>query len=92
MPIDPSTEALRSLGDAARGLPALRRGKPVSPCTVWRWATRGVRARNGVLVRLETIKVGGTCCTSLEALARFFRALTEGIDRPATPGDDGARS
>jgi hypothetical protein len=43
-------------------------------------------------VRLETIKVGGTCCTSVEALTRFFRALTEGGDPPATPGDFPAAS
>ena len=88
MAIDPLTEKLRSFAEAARRLPALRVGKPVNPSTVWRWTTRGVRARNGALVRLESIKVGGTCCTSDEALVRFFRALTDGagqpcVDRPA---------
>jgi hypothetical protein len=76
MAIDPLTEKLRSFAEAARRLPALRVGKPVNPSTVWRWTTRGVRARNGALVRLESIKVGGTCCTSDEALFRFFRALS----------------
>jgi hypothetical protein len=57
----------------------------VSVTTVWRWATRGVRARNGLIVKLETIKLGGTTCTSDEALARFFQALTDGVVRPATP-------
>jgi hypothetical protein len=78
MAIDPSTEMLRSFAEAARRLPALRGGKPVNPSSVWRWTTRGVRDRNGVPVRLEAIKVGGTTCTSDEALARFFRALTAG--------------
>jgi hypothetical protein len=82
MAIDPLTEKLRSFAEAARRLPALRGGKPVNPSTVWRWTTRGVRNRDGVLVRLETIKVGGTCCTSDEALVRFFLALTEGPCRP----------
>jgi hypothetical protein len=76
MAIDLLSEKLRSFAETARRLPALRGGKPVNPATVWRWTTRGVRSRNGVLVRLEAIRVGGTCCTSDEALHRFFRALS----------------
>ncbi len=76
MSIDPTTETLRPFAEAARRLPALRGGRPVNVTTVWRWATRGVRGRGGVTVQLESIKVGGTCCTSDEALARFFQALT----------------
>jgi hypothetical protein len=76
MAIDPLTEKLRSFAEAAKRLPALRGGKPVNPSTLWRWTTRGVRARNSILVRLEAIKVGGTCCTSDEALRRFFHALS----------------
>ena len=93
MAIDALTETLRSFAEAAQRLPALRSGKPVNPSTLWRWTTRGVRARHGVLVRLETIKLGGTCCTSDQALVRFFRALTDGtgqsegkgISRTTTP-------
>jgi hypothetical protein len=76
MPIHVLTEQLRSFAEIASRLPALRGGKAVNPSTVWRWTTRGVRARNGVLIRLESIKVGGTCCTSDEALLRFFHALS----------------
>jgi hypothetical protein len=83
MAIDPATESLRCFAEAARRLPPLRKGRPVSPTTVWRWTTRGVRARNGVTVRLETLKIGGICCTSDEALARFFQALS--TDTPPTP-------
>jgi hypothetical protein len=86
MPINLATEVLRPLADAAGKLPPLRGGKAVSPSTVWRWSTRGVRARNGGVVRLETIKIGGTCCTSDEALARFFRTLTDGTERSPEPG------
>jgi hypothetical protein len=78
MAIDPTTETLRPFAEAARRLPALRGGKPVHATTLWRWATRGVRGRRGATIRLETLKVGGTTCTSDEALARFFRALTAG--------------
>ena len=85
MAIDPLTEKLRSFAEAAGRLPALRAGKSVNPSTVWRWTTRGVRARNGVLVRLESIKVGGTCCTSDEALLRFFHALSADDVQTLTP-------
>jgi hypothetical protein len=77
MAIDPLTEQLRSFAEAAGRLPALRGGKSVNPSTVWRWTKRGVRARNGVRIRLEAIKVGGTGCTSDQALLRFFRALSD---------------
>jgi hypothetical protein len=86
MPIDPKTESLLSFIEAARRLPSLRKGRPVSPATIWRWATRGVRTRGGVTVRLEILKLGGTCCTSDEALARFFQALS------ADPTDELGRS
>jgi hypothetical protein len=85
MAIDPLSEKLRSFAEAAQRLPALRGGKPVNPSTVWRWTTRGVRARTGILVRLEAIRVGGTCCTSDEALRRFFRALSAENPQPPVP-------
>ncbi len=37
---------------------------------LYRWATEGLRG-----VHLETIQVGGTLCTSIEALQRFFERL-----------------
>jgi Protein of unknown function (DUF1580) len=77
MSLHSTTETLRPFAEAAGRLPSLRGGKPVHPATVWRWASRGVRGRDGSLVRLEAIKIGGTCCTSDEALARFFRALSD---------------
>jgi hypothetical protein len=47
-----------------------RRGKKVHKSTVFRW-------RNGLRgVRLETIRCGGTLCTSLQAVQRFFDALS----------------
>jgi len=76
MAIDPNTETLRPLAEAAARLPALRGGRPVHTTTVWRWATRGVRGRGGQTVKLETLKVGGTCVTSDEALVRYFLALS----------------
>ena len=57
--IDPTTETLVSMADAARPLPRRRGGK-----------------KPHVSCFLESIQVGGTRCTSKEALGRFFKALT----------------
>jgi hypothetical protein len=75
MAIDPLAEEVLSMSQAARRLPRLRADRPVSPSTLWRWATNGLRG-----TRLEIIRVGGTTCTSVEALGRFFTALNG--DRP----------
>lgn len=82
--IDPTRETLLSLSEAARSLPRRRRGRKPHVSCLYRWSVSGCR---GVL--LETIQVGGTRCTSREALARFFQALTYGPeatqpDRPRT--------
>ena len=69
--IDPNSEALLSLADAAGTLPRRRGGKKPHVSCVYRWTTSGCR---GVI--LESIQIGGTRCTSREALARFFEALT----------------
>jgi hypothetical protein len=52
-------------------LPCRRRGRKPSVSTFFRWASKGVRG-----VRLEVVQIGGTKCTSVEALQRFFNALT----------------
>ena len=61
-----------SLADAAKLLPKRHRGKKVSTSCIFRWGTVGCR---GVI--LESIQVGGTRCTSKEALTRFFTRLSE---------------
>jgi uncharacterized protein DUF1580 len=50
-----------------------RNGKPIHNSTLFRWASKGVRG-----VRLETIRVGGSRCTSIEALRRFVAQLSVG--------------
>ena len=70
--IDPNQETLLSLTEAARSLPARRRGKRPHISCLYRWSTSGCR---GVI--LETIQIGGTRCTSREALSRFFGRLTQ---------------
>ena len=71
MPIDPMSET--TVSPSVRPLAAFRgctAGRPVSPATLWRWSSHGLRG-----VRLETVRVGGTTCTSTEALSRFFARL-----------------
>lgn len=71
--IDLLTEDVLSLAQAADQsvLPRRRGGKRPHASTLYRWATVGCRG-----VKLETIRFGGTLCTSLEALQRFTAALT----------------
>jgi len=69
--IDISSENVVSLAEATRHLPRRRKGKRPNVATVYRWAQRGCKG-----IYLETIQVGGTKCTSLEALQRFCDALT----------------
>jgi hypothetical protein len=71
MPIDPNTETLVSLAEAARHLPRRRRGKRPHLSCLYRWSVTGCKG-----IALETIQVGGTRCTSREALQRFFERLT----------------
>lgn len=70
MAIDLKTETVLSLRDAADFLPRRRRGKRPYFSTLYRWALKGFRG-----VRLETIRIGGTLCTSKEALQRFADRL-----------------
>ena len=69
--IDLQNEHVLPLRVAAKRLPRQRAGRKVHVSTLYRWAHDGLRG-----VRLETIYVGGTVCTSLEALQRFFDRLT----------------
>lgn len=73
-------EPLMPLAQAARQLPALRGGRPVNPATLRRWSAKGLRG-----VKLETLRCGGTTCTSREALQRFFSALS-GAAEPSAIG------
>ncbi len=74
--IDLNEETLLSLTQAAKSLPARRRGKRPHVSCLYRWTTTGCKE-----VVLESLQVGGTRCTSREALARFFSALTH-VDVP----------
>jgi hypothetical protein len=71
MMIDPNAESLISLTEAAKNLPRRRAGKKTHVSCIYRWTTSGCRG-----VVLESIQVGGTRCTSKEALSRFFCRLS----------------
>ena len=69
--INSMTECVVSFAQASANPPLRREGRKTHVSTLHRWATVGCRG-----CVLETIQVGGTRCTSLEALQRFFEALT----------------
>jgi hypothetical protein len=79
--VDPFSAEQLTLAEAARRLPRLNRGRPVSPATLWRWYRRGIKARDGRLVRLQVWRCGGRTVTSAISLQVFFAAL----DGTATP-------
>lgn len=74
--IDLATETVVTLTDAPRHLPSRRRGRKPHSSTLWRWAKYGVKGADGAVIKLETIRVGGSTCTSVEGLQRFCEALT----------------
>jgi hypothetical protein len=59
-----------------------RGGRPAHVSNLYRWALDGLRG-----VKLETIRVGGTLCTSREALERFFDRLDEAARTNAGRGE-----
>ena len=69
--IDIVTEKVLRFAEAANHIPRRRAGKKTNVSTFYRWAQPGIRG-----IKLETIYVGATRCTSVEALQRFFDALT----------------
>lgn len=74
------TERVISLTEAAAMLPRRRRGRKPHPSTLYRWSVAGCRG-----VVLETCQVGGTRCTTVEALERFVAKLTAQAGRAAVP-------
>lgn len=71
MAIDIRSERLITLEEAAEMVPGRDEGKRVHPITIGLWTRRGKRG-----VRLESVLAGTRKCTSVEALARFFEAIT----------------
>jgi hypothetical protein len=84
--IDTMSESVLSLAHAASTLPR-RRGRKPHVSTLHRWATSGCRG-----VVLETIQLGGTRCTSRQAMQRFFERLSEPPVALGAPSSVGRRS
>jgi hypothetical protein len=78
--IDISLEETFSLTEGTKRLPCRRKGVRPNVATLYRWAQIGCRG-----IRLETICVGATRCTSMEALQRFFDALTAQAEHRTEP-------
>lgn len=80
--IDLVHENVVSLNEASKLsiLPRRRAGRRPHTSTLYRWARRGFAG-----VKLETIRVGGTLCTSVEALQRFAERLSAADPRASAP-------
>lgn len=72
--IELSSETLIPIRDAPRHLPKRPNGKRIHISACYRWISRGVRG-----VRLDSIKIGGSTYTSMEALQRFGDRLAAGL-------------
>ncbi len=66
-------------------VPRLRGEKKVHRSTMSRWSKYGVRAEDGEIVFLETIRVGRTTCTSADAIQRFCERLSGGSSTANPP-------
>lgn len=75
MAIDIQAEQVITPAKAAQLCPERRSGVRPNVATLWRWMQQGVRG-----IKLESIMCGATRCTSVEALQRFFDALTAAAD------------
>jgi hypothetical protein len=73
MAIDITMEDLIRLSEVPKlkFMPPGKDGKRIALSTIYRWTMGGTGG-----LKLETLKVGGTLCTSVEALQRFFDALS----------------
>jgi hypothetical protein len=65
------------------GLIPGRHGQKIHTSTLFRWASVGIKG-----VVLETVPIGGTRCTSIEALQRFFNRLEQARQPGGLPGSD----
>lgn len=82
MSIDPLSDELLTLPQAAALFPRRRAGSKVSTTTLWRWYKHGSR---GVL--LEVARVGGSVYTTRDAIREFVaaRSAAGGSPVPQAP-------
>ncbi len=85
--IEIANEQLVPIRDVPKRLPPRSNGRRIHISAVYRWAQRGVRG-----MKLDTVKIGGTTYTSIEALQRFAgRQLLGPLDQPSTTTTPAAR-
>ena len=77
--IDISNEHLIPIREVPRKLPPRPTGRRVHISAVYRWLTRGIRG-----VCLESVRIGGSTYTSMEALQRFADQLNGGHSSSST--------
>ena len=61
-----------SLSEAVEMIPS----KP-STNAFWRWCRRGLKARNGNIVRMEHCRIGGKIYVTEDAIEQFFSSLAK---------------
>src|ERR1700719_63908 len=79
------SEKVLGLAQAGNRFPAHRGKGRISPVTIWRWVSQGVRTPDGRHVHLEAVRLGGRWLTSEEALIRFAAAQTPQTDAESSP-------
>ena len=83
--IDMNDENLIALRDVPRMLPKRPTGKRLHISAVYRWRKRGIHGK-----KLETVTVGGTTYTSIEALQRFgVQGMCVSVPRSGEDSDCG---
>ena len=75
-----TAEGFVSMAAIARMLGELKGGRPVHPSTPYRWATKGVRTKDGRVIRLEYLTLAGRPVSSRAALLRFLAAQQQATD------------
>lgn len=70
-PAETCFEQLLPLAKIARLLPKRRSNRPTHQATLHRWRAHGLKGH-----KLKCIRVGGTWCTTIADVERFFQALT----------------
>lgn len=73
-----SSEELLPFSLARHLVPPGRSGRPRSPSTIWRWASKGIKGR-----KLRFLRVGGVAYTCERWLVEFWSALAEPEDGAA---------
>jgi hypothetical protein len=87
---DPTGPLFLALAGAARLFPGEQPDQGVSPNTVYRWGTRGIRLPDGRVLKLRLWRIGRKWVTTRAALAEFIdgqqpSGATEPLSTPRTP-------